>query len=221
MKFVLTLLVLPYFAFSQLDSLVFPYASIGINGFKGDISGNNRELTPSFDFGIRWFSNKRMHGITEFSIGNFKTNAPLDANLLANESGNLPERFVKTNFVSGKLELAIDFIKKPNWGISFTQGIGLLIFNPLDKNNEPLIDQSESRDETEEVSNLAAQLPSSLNVYYILPSHWIAGFKIGYLNPTTDYLDNVNLLSGKSIGDNALRMQFQLFVPVNKSLIKK
>jgi hypothetical protein len=123
--------------------------------------------------------------------------------------------YARTTYQSIHVEPSIHFIKKENYSIYLSQGFGFMRFAVYDKNNNDLANQLNSRTEGEEYSNFTVLLPTSLNGYYFLPNNFGFHCRIGWLNPQTDYLDNISNFGNPDNSDNIFTMQLSLIKRFN------
>jgi hypothetical protein len=118
--------------------------------------------------------------------------------------------FAKTSYQSLHVEPSFHLIKKNNYSVYLSQGFGFLRFNVFDRNNSDLANNLSSRDQGEDYSNFTVLLPTTLNAYYFLPNDFGFQFRTGWLNPQTDYLDNISNFGNSENNDNLFILQFSI-----------
>ena len=107
-------------------------------------------------------------------------------------------------------------LKKERYILYLSQGLGLLRYKPEDDLGRPLQERYESRPLNETYGNSTIMLPSKLGALYLLPNQWGIGLEAGYLNPLTDYLDNISQWGNKEGNDNVLQFQLRVYVPLKR-----
>lgn len=118
--------------------------------------------------------------------------------------------FAKTSYQSLHVEPSLHLIKKNNYSVYLSQGFGFLRFNVFDRNNSDLANNLSSRDQGEDYSNFTVLLPTTLNAYCFLPNDFGFHFRTGWLNPQTDYLDNISNFGNSENNDNLFILQFSI-----------
>jgi hypothetical protein len=118
--------------------------------------------------------------------------------------------FASTNYQSLNVEPSIHLIKKPNYSVYLSQGFGFIRFTVFDQNNIDLANQLDSRAQGEDYSNFAVLLPTTLNAYYFFPNDFGCHLRTGWLNPQTDYLDNISDFGNPDNNDNLFVLQFSI-----------
>jgi hypothetical protein len=118
--------------------------------------------------------------------------------------------FARTNYQSLHVEPSFHFIKKSNYSIYISQGFGFMRFAVFGEDSRNLANQLDSRSQGEDYSNFAVLLPTSLNAYYFLPNDFGAHLRTGFLNPQTDYLDNISTFGNPENNDNLFILQLSI-----------
>ncbi|WP_375578837.1 hypothetical protein ABWH96_17710 [Marivirga tractuosa] len=118
--------------------------------------------------------------------------------------------FAITNYQSLHVEPSIHLIKNPNYSIYLSQGFGFMRFAVYDRENVNLADQLDSRSSGEDYSNFTVLLPTTLNAYYFLPNDFGIQLRTGFLNPQTDYLDNISTFGNSENNDNIFILQLSI-----------
>lgn len=118
--------------------------------------------------------------------------------------------FARTNYQSLNVEPSFHLLKKPNYSIYLSQGFGFMRFAVYDRDNNNLANQLDSRAQGEDYSNFSVLLPTTLNAYYFLPNDFGFHFRTGFLNPQTDYLDNISNFGNPENNDNLFILQLSI-----------
>lgn len=118
--------------------------------------------------------------------------------------------FARTSYQSLHVEPSFHFLKKPNYSIYFSQGFGFMRFAVYDQNSQDLVNQLDSRSQGEDYSNFTVFLPSTLNAYYFLDNDFGIHLRTGFLNPQTDYLDNISNFGNAENNDNIFILQLSI-----------
>jgi hypothetical protein len=118
--------------------------------------------------------------------------------------------FAKTNYQSLHVEPSLHLLKKPNYSIYLSQGFGFMRFAVYDRDNNNLANQLNSRSQEEDYSNLTVLLPTTFNAYYFLPNDFGGHLRTGFLNPQTDYLDNISAFGNPDNNDNIFILQLSI-----------
>lgn len=118
--------------------------------------------------------------------------------------------FARTNYQALHVEPSIHLIKKPNYSIYLAQGFGFMRFAVYDRDNVNLADQLDSRSSGEDYANFTVLLPTTFNAYYFLPNDFGFQLRTGWLNPQTDYLDNISEFGNPDNNDNLFILQLSI-----------
>lgn len=188
------------------------YGGFAATSYKGDLSGYDK-WSSSFHLGIKFNRNHRINGNVNFSFGNITGQNP-DYQFTGDQGPTTPNRFFKTIFFSMNYDLQINIIKKNNFILYISPGIGLVIYDPEDQFFNKLIDQPLTREEGEDYTTSAIMLPLQLGFIYLLPNNFGLGFNLGILNTQTDYLDNISLWGIKKGNDNIMWTKFSIYIPI-------
>ncbi len=201
--------------FAQTDSTVYKFIGLGFgtNLTKTDLSETFSKPSLAFNAFLQFDRPKRLSSAVHLTVGQ-----------LISESRNVKfvdqsefkiNDFAQTNYQSVHFEAVFSIIKKSNWSISLAQGFGFMRFNVYDKNNNPLIDQLNSRAFTEDYTGFAVMLPTSAKAHYVFKNNFGLSANLGLLNVLTDYLDNISTFGNAENNDNVLVMQLSLFKRFN------
>lgn len=204
------LLALPSFA--QKKESYF-HVGVSANSYNGEI-GNYSDWSPGMQFGLLFNKKKRLNGAVNFGFGAVN-GEDRNFGFQSNTGTPTPNNFVKTNFIFLNYDLHVNVLKRENLIVYLSQGIGFIRFTPKDEFDEDLEPQDNTRNEGETYRNLSLILPTSLGVVYFIPGKLGFSFQGGWLNTSTDYLDNISEL-GDSGNDNTLSIRLALLLPLVK-----
>lgn len=98
--------------------------------------------------------------------------------------------------------------------IYISQGLGLIRYEPKDENNEPLQKKFDTRASNETYNNVSLMLPTQAGINYILKNGYGVGLQAGWLNPQTDYIDNISQWGNRQKNDNTFLVRFAFMVPL-------
>ncbi|MCC5944466.1 MAG: hypothetical protein JJT94_05985 [Bernardetiaceae bacterium] len=187
------------------------------DAYRGDLQNRFRSWGRTFHIGAVWNKDALIAPATSLSIGriqgsNHLFNASMPDSLLL--EGTQPNRSFYTNFVALQAELRIQFLRHERYTLYIAPGIGLLNFTPRDDNGNALADQNNTRNFTEIYNSNAIMLPIRIGGHYIFENGFGFAANMGFLNPFTDYLDNISELGNPDRRDQVLSMKFSLLVPI-------
>jgi hypothetical protein len=203
----------------QIINKTFParYIEAGLSAiaYKGDLSSKYANWSSALNIAIRWNKKKRLNGHINLMIGKV-TGQNYEIQYSDNATPpNTANNFFKSSIFSLNYDLQVNLIKKEHFILYIGQGIGLLRFLPKDENNESLIDKGRTRAKNETYNNLSIILPSHAGFIFTLKNNFGIGFQAGWLNPVTDYIDNISELSNYAKKDNLLAYKFSFLIPMH------
>lgn len=191
----------------------FAFGAFSMNQYLGDLqSSTGGGYTAAVSLGIQFNRGKRLNGSFELGYGTI-SGQDTDYTFMGDELAT-PNRFFSSTIFSAHYNLHLNILKKDTYTLYLSQGLGLLRYMPTDDLDRKLQDRYDTRAANEMYSNSSMMLPSNLGFIYLLPNKWGLGLQGGYLNPLTDYLDNISQWGNKSGNDNVLRFRFALYVPL-------
>lgn len=191
------------------------YMGTSANAYRGDLNSGYHKWTSSVHLGFKLNHKTRLNGNLNFSVGNVSGQNPHFSPDLSEISDHVePNRFFNTSVITANYDLHFNLIKKPNFIIYLSQGLGVIRFNPKDESGNPFQKQPFTRPRGEVYGNTAIMLPSNAGFIYFFPNRFAAGIQAGFNNPLTDYLDNISYLGSKEGNDNILMVRFSFFVPL-------
>ena len=193
----------------------FIFAGVSACAYSGSLSGAYKAFTPALHLGLRLNRKKRFNGSFLATLGSITGSAlNYGFNPDPKYSGSKPVSSFRTVFFTLNYELALNLIKKRNFCFYVSQGIGVMRFEPYDADGNKLYDLPQTRAGGETFNKITTVFPSSLGLYGLLPNGYGFGLQAGFMNTSTDYLDNLSTLSGRANGDNVAFYRFSLMVPV-------
>jgi hypothetical protein len=198
-------------SYAQQDELL----TLGLtaNSYTGDLS-SYQNLNPGFSLGLKLQKNKRLNG--HFQLGVSEVSGSAITPLVTDNNGVSPaNRFFKSTIVSFHFEGHINIIKKERWSVYFSQGFGMMRFNPMDEFGNELINQGASRRPTETYGRTAIWLPSGIGGQFMLNEDLGFSAQIGFRNPQTDYLDNISEYGNPNKNDQILFIQIAFLHKIN------
>jgi hypothetical protein len=212
----LLLFLSSFLSFSQTRR-VSKYFEVGIgpSAYKGDLSNSYDKFTSSFYMGILFKNDKRLTSHLGLMVGsitgqNPKLSFPIDTTTAT----PTPNKYFKTTLFSLNYDLLIKLIKKENFMLYISQGIGILRFNPKDENNKNLSDQFDKRAENEAFNNFTFMFPTNVGAMYTFKNNFGAGLQMGWLNSQSDYLDNISAWGSRAKKDNVFTCKFSFYAPL-------
>jgi hypothetical protein len=111
-------------------------------------------------------------------------------------------------------EIRINILKKESFCFYVSPGISLLRFDSKDEFKNSYSNQFATRAKGEEYSNISLMLPVKVGGTYYLTNGYGIGMDAGFLNPLTDYIDNISQWGNKTKKDNLLQLNLLLYIPL-------
>jgi hypothetical protein len=217
MRTLFSLLLLFLFSFYALaqgySNNAFLNIGLGGTSYKGDLVNQYESWGTTFNAGLLLNNKKRINGYFHLMVGSVSGDNPnyvYQQNLSAT-----PNTYFKTSLFSLGYEIRINIMKKDFFNIYISPGIGFLRYNPKDANNVSYAQQFSTRAPNETYGNGCVMLPVKIGANYFIKSGYGIGIDMGFLNPMTDYIDNISQWGNKSGKDNLLQINLMLYVPVN------
>lgn len=216
--FVLILLFSSAAAVAQTRTLPKRFVELGVsaNSYKGDIRHSYTDWATGVNVGILFNKAKRVNGHFNLMIGSAVAQNP---NYFFDDGSDpqpTPNEFARIKMYAFNFDLHINLYKKNNFIVYLYQGLGLVRFDPRDSENKKLLDQLNTRAQGETYSNISFMLPHGLGVLYVSKPGFGVGFQAGYLNTTSDYLDNVSKWGDRAKKDNILSYKMTVYIPFSK-----
>jgi len=182
------------------------------NSYKGDLSDSYDKWTASFHLGIKFNKGKRINGLLNLSYGHVTGQNPTFEVMDKEQTAN---RYFNTKIITANYDLQLNLIKRKQFAVFISQGIGLLFYTPQDEFKQNLQDQTKSRNDNETYSNSALTIPSQFGVNYFFKNGYGVGLQAGYLNVVTDYIDNISELGSAQGNDNIFMGRFYFMIPIS------
>ena len=198
------------------DSITYKrFIEVGLSGnaYRGDLQAGYEKFTSGFHLGIQWMKKKRLNGAISMQIGSVSGQNP-DYKYTGDTAATNPNKYFKTSIFTLHYELQLNIIKKPRYRIYISQGIGILRYKPKDANGDDLASQLPSRADGETYGTTALILPTQAGFQYFLANGIGTGFKIGWYNPQTDYIDNISKWGNRDGKDKIFIFKFSILVPI-------
>lgn len=188
---------------------------VGATAYKGDLNSRYDYFASSLQIGIKFNRKKRLNSHLNLTIGsvvgeNYNYKFPLPNNSAT------PNLYFKTSIFSLQYDLQYNFIKRRDFILYMSQGIGFLRFVPKDEEGKELQDQRNTRATDETYDNTTITFPLSFGAMYILKNGYGFGVQASYLFPQSDYIDNISIWGSNSGKDKIAIVKFWLAVPLSK-----
>ena len=192
------------------------YLTTGFGGtsYKGDLSSSYKSWTGTFHVGLVFNKKKRVNGYLHLMIGSVSGNN--DSYTFNSSQTATPNNYFKTTFVSFAYEFRINVLKKESYLIYFSPGIGLIRFNSKDEFGNSYANQFTTRAKAEEYSTVSFCIPLKIGGTYYFKNSCGIGMDIGFINPLTDYIDNISQWGNNSKKDNLLQASLLIYIPLKK-----
>jgi len=194
------------------------YLTVGMGGtsYRGDLTKRFESWGGTFHAGIVFNKKKRVNGYIHLMIGGVRGNNDSYTFQSTTTTTATPNTYFKTSLFSLGYEIRINIIKKDFFTFYISPGIGLLHFTPKDEFNTSYANQLNTRAKGETYSNTALMIPIKIGATYYLPSGYGIGVDGGFLNPLTDYIDNISIWGSRKKKDNLLQLNLMLYIPIKK-----
>ncbi|HXA02946.1 MAG TPA: hypothetical protein VNW99_13210, partial [Cytophagaceae bacterium] len=189
---------------------------------KGDLNHSYEKFSSCFYLNLHFRKNdRRVNPYIGLMIGSVTGQNPNYSFALSDTAAPTPtpNKFFKTSLLSVNFGFLINIIKKENFNLYIGQGLGLMRLNPKDADNKPLADQFNTRANNETFNNFTFMLPTYAGMTYRFKNDYRVGFQAGWLNPTTDYIDNISVWGDRQKKDNILSYKFSFYIPLQKAQI--
>lgn len=218
----------PYLA---LICIIFTFSSLaqksrglqvgfGPIAYKGDLNHTYSKWNSGLQLAYFLQGQKITEGAFSIFIGRFKSSNDNYSFTSEDGSNQTPNTYVQTDFQSFSYHLRFRLFRNKTINGFISPGLGLMRFNPKDRNSDLLIDQDDTRNLDEGYTNLAFAMPIQLGVRANLKSIQ-TGLVIQWSNVFTDYLDNIGDLGTQEGNDNILSYNFFVQIPLFKKQDQK
>lgn len=194
------------------------YLEIGVsaNAYRGDLTKSYEKWSSAVQVGLLFNRRERLNGHLNLAIGTLTGQNP--DYVFDGQPGTVPtpNRFFSTSFFTLNYDLHFNIIKTDRWIAYVSQGVGIVRFRPKDDLGGALQENLATRPPDETYNNVSIVLPSQAGVTYFFGNGYGVGMRSGWLNPQTDYLDNISRWGNRTRKDNALWVKFQFLVPLGR-----
>ena len=203
---------------NNVKYLRFLEIGVGATAYKGDLNSRYDYWASSLQIGIKFNKKKRLNSHLNLTIGSVVgQNYQYKFSSVDFPAGTAtPNQYFKTSVFSFQYDLQYNFVKKSNFILYMSQGIGFLRFVPRDEDGKDLQDQRNTRVNNENYENTTLTLPLSFGAIYLLKNGYGFGVQTSYLFPQTDYIDNISGWGRESGKDKIAIVKFWVAVPLMK-----
>lgn len=182
-------------------------AGIGLNTYQGELSQFAQQWNGQVTAALRYTRLARFQPGLAFFAG---AASGQDYTFLGNDPGLIPNRSVKTQLMGLIADVQWNLVAREAFSVYLSGGPGFLRFTPQNDQGQDLIDQSETRSESETYAQNTFMVPVALGTHYRFPNGFGVGFRVRYYALFTDYLDNISEL-GPSPNDADALLSWQLY----------
>lgn len=192
------------------------FLEIGVsaNAYRGDLGITSPKWSSAFQAGLKLNFKKRLNSHFNLAIGSITGQNPEYRFEATDGTPATPNLFFKTSFIAANYDLQLHLLKYKGIMMYVSQGIGLIRYVPKDAENRSLGDNFDSRVANETYGNVSLLLPTQAGVNYVFRNGYGVGLQAGWLNPQTDYLDNISQWGNRKKKDNVLMVRFAFMVPL-------
>lgn len=184
----------------------------GGTSYRGDLTNKFESWGGTFHAGLSFNKKKRVNGYLHVMIGGVRGNN--DSYVFNSAETTTPNTYFKTSLISAGYELRFNIIKKESFAAYVSPGFALLRYEPKDEFKNSYSNQFATRAKGESYSNVSFMLPIKIGGTYYLTNGFGIGMDAGFLNPLTDYIDNISQWGNKSKKDNLLQLNLLLYIPL-------
>jgi hypothetical protein len=198
------------------------YLELGISAtaYKGDLDHSYEKFSSCLHLNVHFKkSDRRINSYIGLMIGNVTGQNPKYSFALADTSSATPtpNKFFKTSLFSVNFALLASIIKKENFNLYIGQSLGVMRLSPKDADNKNLDEQFNTRSANETFNNFSFMLPTFAGMTYRFKNDYKVGFQAGWLNPVSDYIDNISIWGDRQKKDNILSYKFSFYIPISKA----
>lgn len=188
--------------------------TLGFGGtsYRGDLTSSFESWGGTFHAGVLFNKKKRTNGYIHLMMGGVRGNN--SSYTYNSTTTTTPNNYFKTSLFSFGYELRIYIIKQESYCIYVSSGISILRFNPKDEYNASYSGQFSTRAKGEEYSNISLIVPIRIGGAYYLPGGYGIGMDFGFLNPMTDYIDNISDWGNRKKKDNLMQLNLLIYIPL-------
>ena len=186
----------------------------GANAYRGDLTKRYEKWSSALHVGLLFNRREHFNGHLNLAIGTLTGQNPAYAFDGEPGAASAPNRFFRTPFFAVNYDLHFNILKTNRWIVYVGQGIGIVRFKPKDDFGNDLQENLANRPPGETYNNVSLVLPSQAGITYLFGNGYGVGVRSGWLNPKTDYLDNISQWGNRVKKDNALWVRFLFAVPM-------
>jgi hypothetical protein len=196
------------------------FIELGLSGnaSKTDLATSYQRWTPGMHLNLQLYQKKRFNGSFNISYGSVISQNLRPDYVEEMAENAAPVNYVNTSFFTINYGLQLNLLKKERYRLFVGQGVGVIKIYPKDIEGNNLAQASRTRASNESYSNVSIFLPTQLGFNYFLNNGYGLGLTATWLNPATDYVDNLSQLGTKAGNDNILSYRFSLLVPLKTKL---
>jgi hypothetical protein len=187
---------------------------LSANAYRGDLVNRYAHWNSALQVGLKLNFKKRINSHLNLGLGS--VSGQNMEYTFGGETGRVssPNTYFSTSFVALNYDLQLHLLKYRGWMVYLSQGFGLIRFTPKDADKQSLLMNFASRAGDETYSNIAVLLPTQAGINYVFPNGYGIGVQAGWLNPQTDYLDNISRWGNREKRDNLLNYRFTFMAPL-------
>lgn len=189
-------------------------AGPAMHAYKGDLNDRYDKWGTGIHFSLQFNKNRRFNSELNIAIGQVSGQESQYDYQLSDGSYAPVNTVFSTNFSAISYHLHLNLIKKDHLRLYVSQGLGLMRFQPKDKNGDYLADRNSTRAPDEEYGSITAVLPWQIGGYYLFKNGFGVDAKVSWLNTTTDYIDNISAWGTNNGNDNIFTMRIGLIIPI-------
>jgi hypothetical protein len=199
------------------------YLELGISAtaYKGDLNHSYEKFASCFHLNLHFKKpDRRVDTYVGLMTGSVTGQNPKYSVTDSDTSAAIPSpnKFFKTSLFSVNFGLLISIIRKENFNFYIGQGLGVMRLNPKDADDKSLAEQFNTRSEDETYNNFTFMLPTCAGMTYRFKNDYRVGFQAGWLNPVSDYIDNISIWGDRDKKDNILSYKFSFYIPLAKAV---
>lgn len=184
----------------------------GANAYRGDLGERYRSWKGLVHAGLQFNGPKRVNASVNLAIGSLVGQA-LNYQVAGDPTAT-PNTFFESGYFSIHLAVQYNILRKEQYLLYLSQGLGLFRFDSKDELDQPLLDQIATRPETELYNTTSLILPTALGFTWFLPNRMALDGKLQLLNTQTDFIDNLGLWGNRAGNDQVMQTTVSLLIPL-------
>lgn len=198
---------------TKTERLKLIFGGIAPIAYKGDLNTRYNKWGFNGFLGIQYHKpnvKSRFNGQLDLNAGIIQgSNQNYDYDL---DKTATPNTFFRTSYLNINYNLQLVLYKRRNCSLYLSQGIGLFRFVVKDDNFEKLENQLQTREFNESLPSISLALPTKIGGFFLFGKNIGLISEINWLNPNSDYLDNIGLWSNNTKKDKLLGYRIGLVV---------